>query len=194
MNRDVTVPKWKLGTILMLTLFLGISLRELMPMVLSQGHLTLLLQDIENFSLPATITVTKNGQLSTSTIRDDETSRRILLIHVGKAGGSTLRRVARVLCTRVSDPKNPKRPPIHRSCSGKNTLAQQSVPLTGKLIQDVFHMWAYNATLVPLVTTFLVTIRNPIERIISTFRYANKKVECESYRPQMLQLLFVTQI
>jgi Sulfotransferase family len=168
LNREVTVPKWKLGTILMLTLCLGISMRELMSVVLSQGQFTLLLQDYANFSLPTTISITNNGKASV--ISDEGTNRSILLIHVGKAGGSTLRRVARIACKRVPDPRNSRLPPIQRSCSGKNALDQTAVPRTGKLIQDVFHMWAYNATLFPLVTTYLVTIRNPIERVISSFR------------------------
>ncbi|CAB9497396.1 expressed unknown protein [Seminavis robusta] len=171
LNTTLAVPAWKLATIIALTLCLGMSLRELLPVVMSQDQLTIFLNDL-------TTSTTTDGtgyhhvNQPQPIIHAEGTNRSILLIHVGKAAGSTLRRATKVLCKSFKDPRNPQKV-LHRSCCGKNTLDQRTVPLTGKLIQDVYHMWAYNDTIFPRVTTYLITVRNPIDRIISTYRYSH---------------------
>ena len=196
-NMDVTVPAWKLLAILMLTLSLSVSLREFMPVTMSQNQLNLIFRDLGNFSLTtlstsSTAQSTSDGTTITTTnaplllVAEEGTNRSILMVHVGKAGGSTLRKAAKVICKTVKDPIDRRRPPLERSCSGKNSPVPSLVPLTGRLILDVYHLWGFNETLPPLVTTYLVTIRNPIERIVSTYRYENSSRIDETHNKSLL--------
>lgn len=75
--------------------------------------------------------------------------RSIALVHVGKAGGMTIR--------------------YNLARDKKYNSGQKLAVHT----HSVFHMWDKNDTAMEEATTFVITLRNPIERVISSYRFSH---------------------
>jgi Sulfotransferase family len=101
-------------------------------------------------------------------------NRTIALIHVGKAGGVSLRRMTIIYCklffiqklnyTREKVARKTQRCIDDKFPDPKAVLAHQT--------KNYFHIESYDDTELATSTSFLVTLRNPVDRIISTYRYA----------------------
>ena len=102
-------------------------------------------------------------------------NRTIALIHVGKAGGVTLRRMTVIYCKLFF---------VRKTNYTPETIANKTQQCIAKRFPDpkamlayqtkhYFHLKAFNDTELATSTSFLVTLRNPIERIISTYRYTH---------------------
>jgi Sulfotransferase family len=91
-------------------------------------------------------------------------TRTILFLHVGKAGGMTLRTSTSLVCyNRATTHKDPvcastRFPP-------NATLANQ--------VKYVAHMDVYQYATFKNSTSFMVSLRNPVDRIISAYRYSH---------------------
>ena len=104
-------------------------------------------------------------------------NRSIILIHIGKAGGSSLRKTAflRPDCLpllkigREAMSSNEERK-LWDDCTFLYNEGQKISIFTEK---RVFHMFDKNATEMRRATTFLVTLRNPVDRLVSAFRYSH---------------------
>ena len=94
--------------------------------------------------------------------------RVITLVHIGKAGGMTVRGSTSLLCrlspTRYDTPEKVQR------CI-QNFLPPHNV--LDRAVQHYFHMYAFELAELANSTSFLVTIRNPVDRVISNFRYSH---------------------
>lgn len=99
-------------------------------------------------------------------------SRRIVLVHVGKTGGETLKHVLRVGCLVRSNALQKER--CRRDFTAKYGRSNATVlePLLSEAVTGYFH---YRRITPPLATNnathFLFTIRHPLTRIQSWFRY-----------------------
>jgi len=94
--------------------------------------------------------------------------RTILFAHVGKTGGMTLRQYTSLKCRLPRDPEVPEKliqSCIHRYFREGDVLARQT---TGYL-----HMWSVDPNELEHSTSFLMTLRNPVDRIISAYRYSH---------------------
>lgn len=93
-----------------------------------------------------------------------EENRSIVLVHVGKAGGTTIRNnIVDLNCYRAS----PEKRGCTRYYRNNLTLPVQTL--------GVFHMWHVNEAELREATSFLVTLRNPVDRVISAYRYGHPK-------------------
>jgi Sulfotransferase family len=101
-------------------------------------------------------------------------NRTIALIHVGKAGGVSLRRMTVIFCKlffirkkKINAPeviaRKTRRCIDHKFPDPKAVLAHQT--------KHYFHIESYDELELATATSFLVTLRNPVDRIISTYRY-----------------------
>ena len=116
--------------------------------------------------------------------------RIITLIHIGKAGGVSLRRLTVIYCKlffrrQKWDTTREKR---IAKCIDKYFPDPDLHPMTHQT-QHYFHIEEYNATTMEQSTSFLVPLRNPVERIISTYRYShpgncNDENRNEVWRPR----------
>jgi hypothetical protein len=89
-------------------------------------------------------------------LQADQRNESVLFVHVGKAGGSSVRSLvnkSRQICRH--SPRSRRRCALSR--------------VTGEL-NNVVHMWAHQDTY-PNYKQYLVPVRNPIDRLISWFNY-----------------------
>lgn len=87
-------------------------------------------------------------------------NRTIAVVHVGKAGGLTLRGSTAMACS-----ANNKERCMNRRFGPKQILSRQ--------VHYALHMHDIKKDVIQNVTSFLVTTRNPVDRIISTYRYSH---------------------
>mgnify|MGYP005856585679 CR=1 FL=1 len=97
-------------------------------------------------------------------------NRTITFVHVGKAGGMTLRRATSLRCRlRTKETRNQTdaelEPCMMQLFSPNATLPRQ--------VRHYFHMYAYQQEQLERSTSFLFVLRNPVDRIISTYRYSH---------------------
>ena len=99
----------------------------------------------------------------------EQKERKIAFVHIGKAGGMTVRRSTALLCLL---------PRFKSDQTGNEQRCLQKYfdPSDNKLslqTRTYFHLWGYNEEQMQNATTFLVPLRNPVDRIISTFKYSH---------------------
>lgn len=96
-------------------------------------------------------------------------NRTIILTHVGKAGGLTLRRATSLICRQNSRARNrtedETRGCVEHHFSPNATLSRQ--------VKHYFHMFAYHEEELKHSTSFLFPLRNPVDRAISSYRYSH---------------------
>ena len=97
-------------------------------------------------------------------------NRSIVLIHVGKAGGSSIRETLLPDCLSNNTLPNQTQEEIKhwKKCIAAINAGQALSLYTNK---RVFHMWDKNETEMEQATTFVMTLRNPVDRMVSTYRY-----------------------
>ena len=104
----------------------------------------------------------------------DNTKRRIFFVHVGKAGGETIRGVLKALCRfRVNlDRRNECYQPFE---------GRQELKLSNETV-GVLHCDNHRPTQIlkkgelrASITTYLWAVRDPIDRVVSWFNYMNPK-------------------
>lgn len=95
------------------------------------------------------------------------TSRRVLFVHIGKTGGETIRQTLRVACRMRQNPT------LQESCLNKfqNDPSLGQTPLNLQTIGTIHCLLMVPSNALVKATTLLVSVRNPIERVISWFRY-----------------------
>lgn len=117
-----------------------------------------------------------NGNSDTddgSPIQLEAKDRIISLIHIGKAGGVSLRRLTVIHCKLFFRHKrwDGTRQENIQKCIEKHFPDPQAV--LSHQTQYYFHIEEYNTTQLEQSTSFLMTLRNPVDRIISTYRYSH---------------------
>mmetsp|Transcript_14446 Transcript_14446/g.34958 ORF Transcript_14446/g.34958 Transcript_14446/m.34958 type:complete len:451 (+) Transcript_14446:114-1466(+) len=97
----------------------------------------------------------------------NNTLRRVLFVHIGKTGGETIRQTLRVACHMRQNPN------LQESCLAKfkNDPSLGKTPLNQKTIGTIHCLLMVPANALSKASTLLVSVRNPIERVISWFRY-----------------------
>ncbi|CAB9500674.1 expressed unknown protein [Seminavis robusta] len=120
-------------------------------------------------------------------------NRSIVLIHVGKAGGLTIRENLAHTCNFVGFGGSLKRQERKRQKCKDRLNRNGGLSLQ---TQSVFHGQDYNGTAVKESTTFVITLRNPIDRIVSAYRYShpsncigNNETDSPEYNIRGCQLL-----
>ena len=112
---------------------------------------------------------TTPDQMKLARIKNGNQDRDILLVHVGKTGGNTIRKHLSVLrCYKQFQYMGYKslRGVGDAKCVKNSTsLARQT--------RTLIHIWSDFPDAVGNATSYLVTLRNPIERAISSYRYAH---------------------
>ena len=115
--------------------------------------------------------------------------RIITLVHIGKAGGVSLRRLTVIYCKLFFRNKRwaDTRVERIRTCIEKHFPDRQAV--LSHQTQHYFHIEEYRTEELEESTSFLVTLRNPVDRIISTYRYShpgncNEENRDEVWRPR----------
>jgi Sulfotransferase family len=93
--------------------------------------------------------------------RGFQENRSIAFVHVGKAGGMTIRTVTSLVCGVKSQ---------NTSCVNKRfpknaTLSRQ--------VKYYLHVFGYRPDQLKHATSFLVALRNPVDRIISAYRFSH---------------------
>jgi hypothetical protein len=88
-------------------------------------------------------------------LSEDQRNETVLLIHIGKAGGSSIRSlVKKSKQIYRRSPRSPRRCDLSR--------------VTGE-DKNVIHIWAHQDTYPNYYTQYLVPVRNPIDRLISAW-------------------------
>lgn len=129
-----------------------------------------------------------NSKSSSAPIRLEQKNRSIALVHIGKAGGVSLRRMTMVFCKLFFRKKEPAvKVQRTRSCVQK-FFPDPGVALAHQ-VNHYFHIEEYNETEMQESTSFLLTLRNPVDRIISTYRFShpgncNEENRYEVWRPR----------
>jgi hypothetical protein len=101
-------------------------------------------------------------------------NRSIVLIHVGKTGGMTIRQNLAHSCSLVDLPGTPrKQDRLRQKCRDRMNANNTGLSLQ---TQAVFHNKDYNSTAVKEATTFVITLRNPIDRFHSVYRFSHPQV------------------
>jgi hypothetical protein len=134
-----------------------------------QDQMALTAKDQNYKDLPATSTTSP-----TQPFQLPRYERAITLVHVGKSGGLTMRRATSLTC-RLS----PKR--LNTTQKMESCLQHFSIDKS-VLAHDVkyyLHMYAYKPAEIHNSTSFLFLLRNPVDRVISSFRYSHPQ-NCES--------------
>ncbi|CAB9514641.1 expressed unknown protein [Seminavis robusta] len=110
------------------------------------------------------MSISQNVPSSLLPIRD----RVITFCHIGKAGGMTLRRATSLTC-RLAKQQNDTplkvQQCINRTFQPNHVLARST--------QYYFHMWDVNTIELANSTSFLMALRNPVDRAISSFKFSH---------------------
>jgi hypothetical protein len=135
--------------------------------------------DEETLQLPTTIDKENDEEGDSTSSRrrrilqqqiDMNKNRTIGLVHVGKAGGSTLRKETAAHCQIIHAKAKANRTEKIQECMDKRFTADQKLALQTRYY---FHVHDFDDTLANRSTSFLVPIRNPVDRIISTYKYSH---------------------
>jgi hypothetical protein len=129
------------------------------------------IQQLSSAEIPENTSVTPRSSHNTIHIEDKE--RSIHSVHIGKTGGSSLREATGIQCLNFKDPEAC----INRLFSSDQKLARQT--------RHVFHMWGHDEPLIRNATSFLMTLRNPVDRIISTYRFSHPE-NCQSHHQNQI--------
>ena len=100
-------------------------------------------------------------------LNTDKGQRIITLVHVGKAGGMSLRQ------TTASDECRLKATSTTTTRTFKQCTPPPPNATLARAIQHYMHMYSFNTTELEQSTSFLVLLRNPVDRIVSSFRYSH---------------------
>ena len=104
--------------------------------------------------------------------------RQIAFVHVGKSGGLTVRRVTSLICRLSVKGRNQTElellPCLMRNFQPNATLSRQ--------VKYYFHMHAHHPHELEQATDFLFVLRNPIDRVISSYRYSHPANCLEHHR------------
>ncbi|CAJ1939211.1 unnamed protein product [Cylindrotheca closterium] len=128
----------------------------------------------QDFSPSSTASRASSATLSHSLISstphqklDRTKPRRVLFVHIGKTGGETIRQTLRVACRMRQNPS------LQESClqKFKNDPSLGKTPLNQQTIGTIHCLLMVPANALSKASTLLVSVRNPIERVISWFRY-----------------------
>ena len=95
-------------------------------------------------------------------------NRSITFVHVGKAGGSTIRQATAIKCG--VDATTRSEACVRRAFPSTNTPNYHSHVLSLQT-QHYFHMWGYRPHAINASTSLMFALRNPIDRILSSFKY-----------------------
>ncbi|CAB9504913.1 expressed unknown protein [Seminavis robusta] len=95
--------------------------------------------------------------------------RIITFVHVGKAGGMSLRDKLSLICRLPLD--HGQTPNEIRRCIDKKHPNKRD--LLGRQTQYYFHMWSYRQSYFRKSTSFLFVLRSPVDRVLSAYRYAH---------------------
>ena len=106
-------------------------------------------------------------------IQLEQKDRIITLVHVGKAGGVSLRRLTVIFCKLFFRKKRwaDTREERIKACIEKHFPDSRTI--LSHQTQHYFHIEEYDVEAMEASTSFLVTLRNPVDRIISTYRYSH---------------------
>lgn len=96
-------------------------------------------------------------------------NRTIAMIHVGKAGGTSLRSLTRIRCSEVSRGQMKKTKKDIDACMNEVFANDTVLPNSVRYYMHWAHI--YNASEIEDATSFLFTVRNPVDRIISAYKY-----------------------
>jgi uncharacterized protein YoaH (UPF0181 family) len=106
---------------------------------------------------------------------------RIMFVHIGKTGGETIRNLLPVACQMRQNKKH------LRKCAKRfqMNLALNSTPLSQQTIGTIHCHLTIPKDALKKATTLIVSVRNPIDRVISWYRYihpgnCNRRVDAES--------------
>ncbi|CAB9504911.1 expressed unknown protein [Seminavis robusta] len=98
-----------------------------------------------------------------------EKERIITFVHVGKAGGMSLRNKLSLTCRLPLDHDRTQNE--IRRCIDKKHRNKRD--LLGRQTQYYFHMWSYRQSYFRQSTSFLFVLRSPVDRVLSAYRYAH---------------------
>jgi hypothetical protein len=108
------------------------------------------------------------GEITVVKKKPNPPSRKILFVHLGKAGGDTIRTTLHTSCSWSPYPH------IRRQCEHKFRAQGNRETLLSQQTIGVFHTKRLTPSNAPqIATTFLWTLRNPIDRIKSWFYYSH---------------------
>jgi hypothetical protein len=99
-------------------------------------------------------------------------SRNILFVHVGKAGGETIKSILSAGCLSRA---NPRRKEMCLSKLPSSTISDT--------IQSYFHCQSMPPGAANYSTSYLYNLRHPLDRAVSWYRYVSPK-NCRVYREQ----------
>ena len=104
----------------------------------------------------------------------DSTKRRIFFVHVGKAGGETVRGVLKVMCRFRVNPV--RRKECYQPFEGRHELqlSNETVGVIHCNNPRPAHILKKPESRAS-ITTYLWVVRNPIDRVVSWFNYMNPK-------------------
>jgi len=103
---------------------------------------------------------------------DTKKTREIAFVHVGKTGGTTAGKLIRKACYRQDG-----------NCKENNFIPQETE--ISKQVKEFFHVRPVN---VEKYNSFIVAIRDPIDRLVSWFYYQHPKNELYDSHPRAKKL------
>ncbi|CAB9509631.1 expressed unknown protein [Seminavis robusta] len=110
----------------------------------------------------------------TSIVIPHNPNRTITLVHVGKAGGVSLRRMTVIFCKLFFTRKKHYTPEtVARKFEKCVDLQFANSTALAHLTKHYFHLEEYSTQELEESTSFLVTLRNPVDRIISAYRFSH---------------------
>lgn len=105
----------------------------------------------------------KTTPTGTENWRGYQKNRTIALVHVGKAGGITIRESTSLVCT-VNNKE---------TCMNNRFSPEAVLPRQLKFPIHMAAIYPKGDDNLEITTSFLVTLRDPVQRIISTYRYSH---------------------
>ncbi|CAB9522968.1 expressed unknown protein [Seminavis robusta] len=93
-------------------------------------------------------------------------NRTIAFVHLGKAGGMTVRSSTSLACRLAANSTEAFR----TACIDKHFLPNATL---SRQVNYYFHMHAYNKSELEGATSYLFVLRHPVERVISAYRYSH---------------------
>ncbi|CAB9511867.1 expressed unknown protein [Seminavis robusta] len=107
--------------------------------------------------------------------RNYDANRTIAFVHIGKAGGLTVKN---------STSCRPKSPKQAETCLKNRFNSNLILP---RQVKYYLHMHLYQPNQLAEATSFLVVLRHPVDRLISSYRYSHPDNCCKSLRGRPFQ-------